>query len=128
MILSLSHIASEARKRLHLCERYLPHRHKLSPKNFPEWRPYNRISKGERFFQEYQPESLLNKSLKVSQCWCSLRYCPGVRLNFFCKKSVEVFYNILCHATPHKRLSVNICQFYFTNEPEVGDILGKHKN
>ncbi|WP_333483509.1 helix-turn-helix domain-containing protein [Streptococcus anginosus] len=66
-------------KRLHLCECYLPYRHKLSPKNFPEWRPYNRISKGEHFFQEYQTESLLNKNLKVSQCWCSLRYCPGVR-------------------------------------------------
>lgn len=110
MILSLSHIASEARKRLHLCKRYLPHRHKLSPKNFPEWRPYNRISKGERFFQEYQPESLLNKSLKVSQCWCSLRYCPGVRLNFFLKSPLKCF--IIFYAT---RLLTKDYQSIFAN-------------
>lgn len=125
MILSLSHIASEARKRLHLCERYLPHRHKLSPKNFPEWRPYNRISKGDCFFQEHHPELLLNKIFSVVVFFSVLSWRPS---KFLFKKSVEVFYNILCHATSHKRLSVNICQFYFTNEPEVGDILGKHKN
>ncbi|WP_347102926.1 helix-turn-helix domain-containing protein [Streptococcus anginosus] len=80
MILSLSHIASEARKRLHLCERYLPHRHKLSPKNFPEWRPYNRISKGDCFFQEHHPELLLNKIFSVVVFFSVLSWRPPKHL------------------------------------------------